>query len=222
METVRDFILGGLQNHCKWWLQHKIKIHLLLIRKAMVNFDSILKSWDITLPRKVHLVKTMIFPVVMYRCESWTIKKPECQRLDAFELCVMLEKTLESSLDCKEIKPVHPKGNQSWIFIGRTDAEAEAPILWPPSGGKELTPWKRPWCWERLKAEGEGDDRGWEGWRASPTQWTIVWVNSGVGDGQGGLACCSPWGPKESDTTKQLKCTELFWNSIDLASAEIS
>ena len=80
----------------------------------MINLDSILKSRDITLPTKVRLVKTMIFPVVMYGCESWTIKKAERQRIDAFEL--VLEKTLESPLDCKEIQPVHPKGNQYWIF----------------------------------------------------------------------------------------------------------
>ena len=93
---------------------------------------------------------------------------------------VVLEKTLESPLDSKEIQPVHPKGNQSWIFMGRTDAEAEAPILWPPKYWcKELTHWKRPWCWEGLRAGGEGDDRGWDGWMASPTQWTSVWVNSG-------------------------------------------
>ena len=91
---------------------HEIKRCLLLGRKAMKNLDSILKSRDITLSTKVHLVKDMVFPVVMYGCESWTIKKAECQRIDAFELCV-LEKTLESSLDCKEIQPVHPKGNQS-------------------------------------------------------------------------------------------------------------
>ena len=91
---------------------------------------------------------------------------------------VVLEKTLESPLDCKEIQPVHPKRNQSWVFIGRTDAEAEIPILWP-SWGKELTHWKRPWCWERWKARGEGDDRGWDGWMTSPTQWTWIWVNPG-------------------------------------------
>ena len=95
----------------------------------MTNLDSILKSRDITLPTKVHLVK--VFPVVMYGCDSWTLKKAEHQRTDAFEL-VVLEKTLESPLDCKEIQPVHPKGDQSWVFIGRTDAEAETPILWPP------------------------------------------------------------------------------------------
>ena len=90
----------------------------------------------------------------------------------------MLEKTLESPLDCKEIQPVHPKGDQSRVFIGRMDIEAETPILWPPDV-KELTHWKRPWFWERLRAGGEGDDRRWDGWMASPTQWTWVWVNSG-------------------------------------------
>ena len=97
----------------------------------MTNLDSILKTRDITLPTNVHLVKAMVFPVVMYRCESWTIKKAEHRRIDAFEL-VVLEKTLESPLDCKEIQPVHPKGDQSWVFIGRNDAKAETPILWPP------------------------------------------------------------------------------------------
>ena len=90
---------------------------------------------------------------------------------------VLLEKTPESPLDCKEIQLVHPKGHQSWVFIRRTDAEAETPILWPPRA--ELTRWKRPWCWEGLGAGGEGDDRGWDGWMASPTWWTWVWVNSG-------------------------------------------
>ena len=92
---------------------------------------------------------------------------------------VVLEKTLESPLDCKEIQPVHPKGNQSWMFVGRTDVEAETPVLWYSNTWcKELTHWKRPWCWERLRARGEGDDREWDGWRASPTQWTWVWVSS--------------------------------------------
>jgi len=94
----------------------------------MTNLDGILKSRDITLPTKVHLVKAMVFPVVMYGCESWTIKKTECCRIDA----MVLKKTLESPLDCKEIQPVHPKGNQSSVFTGRTDVEAETPIRWPP------------------------------------------------------------------------------------------
>ena len=95
----------------------------------MTNLDSILKSRDITLPTKVSLVKAMVFPVVMYGCESWTIKKAERQRIDAFGV---FEKTLESPVDCKVVQPVHPKGDQFGIFIGRTDAEAQAPIPWPP------------------------------------------------------------------------------------------
>ena len=97
----------------------------------MTNLDSILKSRDITLPTKVRLVMAMVFPVVMYGCESWTVKKAECRRIDAFELW-FLEKSLESPLDCKEIQPVHPKGDQSWVFFGRTDPEAETPMFWPP------------------------------------------------------------------------------------------
>ena len=97
----------------------------------MTNPDSILKSRDITLPTKVRLVKAMVFPVVMYGCESWTVKKAEHQIVDAFELWV-LEKTLESPLDCKEIQPVHSKGDQPWVFFGRNDAIAETPVLWPP------------------------------------------------------------------------------------------
>ena len=96
----------------------------------MTNLDSIFKSRDITLPTKVHLVKAVVFPVVMYGCESQTVKKAQCQRIDVFELWCW--RRLESPLDCKEIQPVHPKGDQSWVFIGKTDAEAETPILWPP------------------------------------------------------------------------------------------
>ena len=97
----------------------------------MTNLDSILKSRDITLSTKVHLVKAMVFPVVMYLCESWTVKKAERRRIDAFELWCW-RRLSKSPLDSKEIQPVHPKGNQSWIFIRRTDAEAESPIPWPP------------------------------------------------------------------------------------------
>ena len=153
-------ILGGSKITVDGDCSHEIKRHLLLGRKVMTNLDNILKSRDITLPTKVHLVKAMIFPVVMYGCEldykeSWAPKN----------LCfwtVVLEKTLESPLDSKAIQPVHPEGDQSWVFIGRTDAEAETPILWPP----DVKIWligKRPWCWERLRTGGEGDDRGWDG-----------------------------------------------------------
>ena len=117
----------------------------------------------------------MIFPVVMYGCkldnkESWMLKN----------WCfwtVVLEKTLESPLDCREIQPVHPRGGQSWVFIGRTDVEAETPILWPPDT-EDPTHCKRHWCWERLKTGREGDNRGWDGWMASPTLRTWVWASS--------------------------------------------
>ena len=111
-----------------------------------------------------------------FYCETWTIKKAQCRSIDAF-WTVVLEKTLESPLDCKDIKPVHPKGNQSWIFIGKTDAQAEAPILWPPDVKNWLI--GKHWFWEGLKAGGEGEDKEGDGWMASPTQWTWVWVNSG-------------------------------------------
>ena len=97
----------------------------------MTNLDSIFKNRDITLLRKVHIVKAMVFPVVMYGCESWTVKKAEHRIIDALELWCW-RRLFESPLDCKEVQPVHPKGDQSWVFIGRTDAKAETPILWPP------------------------------------------------------------------------------------------
>ena len=109
-----------------------MKRRLLLGRKVMTNLDSIFKGRDITLPTKVRLVKAVVFPLVMYGCESWTVKKAEHRRIDAFELWCW--RTLESPLDCKEIQSVHPKGDQSWVLIGRNDAEAETPILWPSHG----------------------------------------------------------------------------------------
>ena len=130
METVRDFIFLGSKITADGDCSHEIKRRLLFGRKAVTNLNILLKSRDITLPTKTHIVKAVVFPVVMYRCESWIIKKAEHQRIDAFELW-RLQKTLESPLDCMEILPVHPKGNESRIFIGRTDAEAETPILWP-------------------------------------------------------------------------------------------
>ena len=130
VETVTDFTLGGSKITADGECIHETERRLLLGRKAMTNLDSILKSRDIILPTKVHLVKAMVFPVVMYGCESWTIKKTEHRRTDAFELWCW--RRLESPLDCEEIQPVHPKGNQSWVFIGKTDAEAETPILRPP------------------------------------------------------------------------------------------
>ena len=131
VETVSDFIFGSSKITADGDCSHEIKRHLLLGRKVMTNLDSILKSRDITLPTKVRLVKAMVFPVVMYGCKSWTVKKAEGRRIDVFELWCW-RRLLKSPLDCKEIQPVHPKGDQSWVFIGRTDVEAETPILWPP------------------------------------------------------------------------------------------
>ena len=119
----------GLQNHMDSDCSHEIKKQLLLGRKAVTNLDSVLKSRDITLPPKVHTVKAIVFPVVMYGCESWTIKKAECRRIDAFELWCW--RRLLSPLDCKEIQPVHSE-DQPWDFFGRNDAKAETAVLWPP------------------------------------------------------------------------------------------
>ena len=165
-----------------------------------------LKSRDITLPTKVHPVKAMVFPVVMYGCESLTIKKAECQRIDALEHQV-LEKTLESPLDFKEIQPAHPKGNQSWIFIGRIDVEAETPILCPPDVKNWLI-WNDP-----------DVEKDWRQVEKGMTEDEMVGWHHGLDgrefelapevDGQGSLACCNTWGHKESDTTEWLNCTEV-------------
>ena len=136
VETVADFIFLGSKITADGDCSHEIKRHSLLGRKAMSNLDGILKSRDITLPTKVHLVKAVVFPVVTYGCESWILKKAEHRRIDAFELWCW--RRVESPVDCKEIQPVHPKGDQSWIFIGRTDVEAETPILLPPDASSSL------------------------------------------------------------------------------------
>ena len=130
METVTDFILGGSKITADGDCSHEIKRRLLLGRKVMTNLDSLLKSRDITLPTKVCLIKAMVVPVVMYGCESWTVKKAERRRIDAFELWCW--RRLLSRLDCKEIQPVHSEGDQPWDFFGRNDAKAETPVLWPP------------------------------------------------------------------------------------------
>ena len=206
METVRDFIFWGSKITADGDCSHEIKRCLLLGRKVMTNLDSILKSRDITLLTKVHLVKAMVFPVVMYGCESWTIKKAECWRIDAFELWCWrrllrvpwtARRSNQSIL--KEISPEYS--------LEGTDAEAETPILWPPDAKNWLIG-KRPWCWERLKAGWEGDDTGWDGLLASPTQWTWVWVSSGTWWWTGKPG--SPWCHKESDRTELLNWTELI------------
>ena len=146
-----NFIFLGMQITADGDCSLEIKKHLLLGRKAITNLDCTSKSRNITLLTKVHIVKAMVFPVVIYEHDSWSV----------------------SPLDCK-IKPVNPKGNQPWIFIGRTDAEAEALATW----WEVLTHWERPWCWERLQAKGERGGRGWDSYLASLTHWTRIWANS--------------------------------------------
>ena len=167
----------------------EIKRCLLLGRKVMTNLDSILKSRDITLPTKVHLVKAMFFPVIVYGCENWTVKKAESQKNWCFWTMV-LEKILESPLDCKEVQLVHPKRDQSWVFIGRTDAKAETLILWPP----HVKSWLigkypnagRDWGQEE---KGMTEDK-MVGWHHRLDGHEFKWT-PGVGDG--GLACCNSW-----------------------------
>ena len=130
-ETVSDFIFLGSKITADGDCSHEIKRHLLLGRKVMTNLDSILKSRDITLSTKVHLVKAMVFPVVMYGCECWTVKKAECQRIDAFELWCW-RRLLRVPWTSRRSNQSILKENQSWVFIGRTDSEAETPIFWPP------------------------------------------------------------------------------------------
>ena len=190
----------------------------------MTNLDSIFRSRDITLSIKVHLVKAMVFSVVMYGCESWTIKKASSQgygfscghvwmwELDCEEgwapknwcfWTAVLEKTLESPLDCKEIQPVHSERDQPWDFFGRNDAKAEAPVLWPPHAkswliGKDSDAGRD--CGQEEKGTTEDEMAGWHhGLDGCESEWT-----PGVGDGQGGLVCCDSWGHKESDMTEWL------------------
>ena len=168
----------------------------------MTNLDSIFKSRDITLPTTIHLVKPMVFPVAVYGCESWTVKKAEYWRIDAFELR-WWKKTLESALDCKKIQPVHSEGDRPWDFFGRNDAKAETPVLWPPHEKSWLigrdSDSGRDWGQEE-KGTTEDEMAGRHHWfDGRESEWT-----PGVGDGQGALACCDSLGCKESDTTEQL------------------
>ena len=208
METLRQTLFwGGSKITADGDCSHESKRDLLLGRKTLTNLDSILKSRDVTLPTKVCLVKAMVFPVVMYRCKSWTIKKADCQRIDPFELWCWW--TLESPLDCKEIQPVHPKGDQSWIFIGRTDAEAEfqnfGHLMWRTDSLEKTL----------MLGKIEGSRRRGQQrmkWMASLTQWAWVWVGfkSWWWTKKPGVLY-SPWGHKESDTTEWLNWTESVW-----------
>ena len=166
----------------------------------MTNIDSILKSRDITLPTKIHLVKAMVFPEVMYEYESWTIKKASWAAKNWCFWTVVLKKTLESPLDFKEIKPVNSKGNQSWIFLGKTDPEAETSLLWPldmksqligkdPDAGKD---------WRQEETRSIEDEMF--GWHQQLNEHEFEHTQ-GDGEGQGSLVCCRSWGLKESEVT---------------------
>ena len=202
VETVSGFF-GGSEITADGEFSHEIKRCLLLGRKIMTNLDSILKSREVTLPTKVRLVKAMVFSsshvwmwVLDYK-ESWALK-------NWLFWTVVLRKTLERPLDSKEIQPVHPKGNQSWIFIGKTDAEAEIPILRPPDAKNGLI-WKDPDAGKDWRQEetGMSEDEKF-GWH-HPLYGCEFEQAPGDGEGQGRLACCHPWGHKESDTIEQLK-----------------
>ena len=202
MEIVKDFIFLGSKITADGDCSHEIKRHLLIGRKAMTNLDSVFKSRDITLLTKVHLVKAMVFPVVMYR---WTIHTWELDHKGGWmpkNWCfgsVVLEKTFESPLECKEIKLVNNEGNQSWIFIGRTDAEA--PILWPSDVKSWLTG-KYPDAGKDWGQEEKGvaEDKmvryhhRLNGYELEKTP--------GHSEGQRSLECCSPWGRKEWNRTE--------------------
>ena len=196
METVSDFIFLFSKITVGCDCSHEIKRHLLLGRKVITNLDSILKSRDITLPTKVHLVKAMVFPVVIYGCKSCPMKKAECRRIDASELGSwrrLLRAPWTARRSNKSIlKQIRPE-----YSLQRLMPKLQYLATWC----KELTHWKRTWCSGRLKAGGEGEDRGWDGWMASPTWWSWAWASSRVGDGQGSLACGSPWDRKELDMT---------------------
>ena len=175
-ETVRDFIFLGSKVTADGDCSHEIKRHLLLGRKIMTNLDSILKSRDITLPTKVHLVKAMVFPVVMYGCESWAIKKAEWCKIDAFELWCW-KRLLRVPWTARRsnqsiLKKISPGCSLDGLML-------KLKLQYLATLCEELTHLKRPWCWEGLGAGGAGDDRGWDGWMASPTQWAWVWVKSG-------------------------------------------
>ena len=204
MEIVTDFIFLGSKIAADGDYSHEIKRHLFLGRKAMTHLDNILKSRNITLQTKVHIVKVIVFPLIMY-----DVRDGPWRKLGAEELMLSNFETgeiLENPLDSKEIKPVNPKTNQPWIFIGRTGAEVEAPVLWAPDS--------KNWLIEKDPDAGKdwGEEEKWVtedemvGWHhqlnGHASEQTLK-----DSEGQGRLACCSPLGCKESDTTEWLNWT---------------
>ena len=209
METVTGFIFLGSKITADDDCRHKIlKKCLLLGRKAMTNLGRVIESRDITLLTKVYVIKAMVFPVVMYGCESLTLKKAEYQRTDAFELWCW-RRLLRVPLDCKEIQPVNPKGDQPWIFIGRTDVEAEAPIPWPPDGKSQLTGVKTLMLGkiEGQEENGVTEDEMVE-WYHRLNEHEFE-QTAGDNEGQGSLLCFSPWGCKALEMPEWLNNNRL-------------
>ena len=185
VETVADFILGGSKITADGAWSHEIKRHLLLGRKVIQKQRHYFANKGPS-SQGYGFYRSHVCMWELDCEESWALKN----------WCfwtVVLEKTLESPLDCKEIQPVHSKGDQSWVFFGRNDAKAETPVLWPPHEKNWLI--GKDWCWEGLGAGGEGDNREWDGWMASPTWWRWVWVNSGSWwwTGRPGVAKSQTW-----------------------------
>ena len=174
VETMTGFIFLGSRMTADHDCSREMKRHLLFGRKFMTNLDSILKSRDITLAKKVCLVKAIVFPVVvvMYWCDSWTIKKAEHRRIDAFKLWCWRRLLRAPWTERKSNQPILKKISPEYSLEGLM-------LKLKLQCFGHLTHLKRPWCWERLKVGGEGDNRGWDGWMATPTQWTWVWVDSG-------------------------------------------
>ena len=166
----------GLQNHCKLWLQPRNSKKLALWKKSYDqhrHVDSILKSRDITLQTKICLVEAMFFPVVMYRCESWTIRKAECQITDAFELWFwrrFLRVPWTARSNQSILKGINPAYSLEGPML-KLKLQYFGHLMWSADS------LEKPWCWEGLKAGGEGGDRGWQGWMASPAQWIWIWAN---------------------------------------------
>ena len=206
METVTDFIFLGTKFTAADDCSYEIKRRLLLGRKTMIILDSMLKSRDITLLTKVRLVTAMILPVVMCEFDSWTIKKAERWRIDAFELWCwrkLLRVPWTTRLNQSILKEISPEYSLEGLML-KLKLQYFGHLLWR-TDSLEKTLMLR-----KIKGRRRRGNREWDGWMASLTWWTWVWASSGVVNGQGSGACCSPWGDKESDTTEQLNWTDLF------------
>ena len=199
------FWRGGSKITADGDYSHEIKRRLLLGGKVMTNLDSILKSRDITLPTKVCLVKAMVFPVVMYGCESWTIKKAERRRIDVFGLwCWRRLFRVPWAAARRSNQSILNKISPEYSLEGLM---LKLKLQYFGTWCEELTHCASPWCWERLKAGGAGYERGWDGWMASPTWWAWVWVSSG----SWWWMCWDSWGCKESDMTEWLIWSDLLY-----------